>query len=59
VVWEVLTHLLNSSDLAPSDFHLFGYLKKSLGGIKFTNNDAVQSAFVNIGDAQISNPNLT
>ena len=41
--WEVLTHLLYSPDLAPSDFHLFGPLKESLrGGIKFENNDAVQ-----------------
>ena len=41
--WKVLTHLLYSSDLAPSDFHLFGPLNKSLrGGIKFEYNDAVQ-----------------
>ena len=29
-------------DLAPSDFHLFGPLKESLGGIKFDNNEDVQ-----------------
>jgi len=41
--WEVLTHLLYSPDLAPSDFHLFGPFNKSFrGGIKFENNDAVQ-----------------
>jgi len=45
---EMLIHLQNSSDLAPSDFQLFGPLKDSLSGIKFTNNDAVQPAFVHI-----------
>ena len=31
-----------SPDLAPSDFHLFGPLKKLLGGITFENGDAVK-----------------
>jgi hypothetical protein len=30
--WEVLDHPPYSPDLAPSDFHLFGPLKKHLGG---------------------------
>ena len=40
--WELLQHPPYSLDLAPSDFHLFGPLKESLGGIKFENNEAVQ-----------------
>ena len=41
--WEVLTHLLYSTYLAPSDFYLFGPLKESVRGeIKFENNGAVQ-----------------
>jgi len=42
----VLTHLLNSPDLAPTDFHLFGSLKESRGEVKLENNDAVQPASV-------------
>ncbi|GFX15217.1 mariner Mos1 transposase [Trichonephila clavipes] len=34
-VWEVLDHSPYSPDLAPGDFHLFGYLKHSLGGKLF------------------------
>jgi len=30
--WEVLPHPTYSSDLAPSDFHLFGPLKEALRG---------------------------
>ena len=33
--WELLQHPPYSQDLVPSDFHLFGPLKESLGGIKF------------------------
>jgi len=41
--WEVLSHPPYSPDLTPSDFHLFGPLKESLGGIKFENiDDAVK-----------------
>jgi len=40
--WELLQNPPYSPDLAPSDFHLFGPLKESLGGIKFQNNEAVQ-----------------
>jgi hypothetical protein len=39
----VLDHLPYSPDLAPSDFHLFGLLKKHLGGRRFT-TDEVQQA---------------
>jgi len=33
--WEMLTYPPYRPDLAPNDFHLFGPLKESLGGIKF------------------------
>ncbi|GFV35017.1 mariner Mos1 transposase [Trichonephila clavipes] len=36
--WEVLDHAPYSHDLAPSDFHLFRYLKHSLGGKRFSDN---------------------
>ena len=42
--WELLQHLPYSPDLAPSDFHLFGPLKESLGGIKFDNNEECSAA---------------
>jgi len=38
----VFADLSYSPDLAPSDFHLFGPLKESLGGITFENDDAVK-----------------
>jgi histone-lysine N-methyltransferase SETMAR len=33
--WEIMKHPPCSSDLAPSDFHLFGPMKVHLGGQKF------------------------
>ncbi|GFO38401.1 histone-lysine N-methyltransferase SETMAR [Plakobranchus ocellatus] len=33
--WEILPHPAHSPDLAPSDFHLFGPLKRHLGGMAF------------------------
>jgi hypothetical protein len=33
--WEVMEHPAHSSDLVPSDFHLFGSLKEALGGRRF------------------------
>jgi histone-lysine N-methyltransferase SETMAR len=41
--WEVLDHLPYSPDLAPSDFHLFGPLKKHLSGRRFATDGEVQS----------------
>ncbi|GFO43051.1 histone-lysine N-methyltransferase SETMAR [Plakobranchus ocellatus] len=32
--WEILPHPAHSPDLAPSDFHLFGPLKRHLGGVR-------------------------
>ncbi|GFU43387.1 mariner Mos1 transposase [Trichonephila clavipes] len=42
--WEVLDHVPYSSDLAPSDFHLFRYLKHNLGGKRFSGNEEVKAA---------------
>jgi len=38
-----LPHTPYSPDLAPSDYHLFGLMKKMLGGQKFTSDTEVQS----------------
>jgi len=41
-VWELLQHLPYTPDLAPSDFHLFGPLKESLGAEhKFENDEDI------------------
>jgi histone-lysine N-methyltransferase SETMAR len=37
--WVLLEHPPYSSDLAPSDFHLFGPLKNLLGGKSFANDE--------------------
>jgi hypothetical protein len=42
--WDVLPHPLYSPDLAPSDYHLFGPMKRVLGGKRFRNNDEVVAA---------------
>ncbi|GFS76192.1 mariner Mos1 transposase [Trichonephila clavipes] len=42
--WEVLDPALYSPDLASSDFHLFQYLKHSLGGKRFSDNEEVKAA---------------
>ncbi|GBM96487.1 hypothetical protein AVEN_13963-1 [Araneus ventricosus] len=44
--WNVLEHPLYSQDLAPSDFHLFGPLKKHLVGRQFKIDDEVQEAVI-------------
>ncbi|KAJ4443207.1 hypothetical protein ANN_04874 [Periplaneta americana] len=41
--WEVLQHLPYSPDLASSDFHLFGPMKKFLVGHRFATDAEVQS----------------
>jgi len=40
---EVLPHPPYSPDLAPSDYHLFGPMKKMLGEQKFASDTEVQS----------------
>jgi hypothetical protein len=42
--WERLDHALYSSDLAPSDFHFFPTLKRTLEGRRFTTNEDVEAA---------------
>ncbi|GFS78563.1 histone-lysine N-methyltransferase SETMAR [Trichonephila clavipes] len=42
--WEVLDHAPYSSYFAPSDFLLFRYLKHSLGGKRFSDNEEVKAA---------------
>jgi transposase len=42
--WDVLPHPSYSPDLAPSDYHLFGPMKRVLGGKWFRNNDEVIAA---------------
>jgi hypothetical protein len=39
--WDVLPHPPYSPDLAPSDYHLFGPMKRVLRGKRFRNNDEV------------------
>lgn len=42
--FELLEHPPYSPDLAPSDYHLFPQLKKSLKGRKFSSNEEVIKA---------------
>ncbi|KAK8380431.1 hypothetical protein O3P69_016781 [Scylla paramamosain] len=37
--FKLLPHPPNSPDLAPSDFHLFPYMKKQLWSVSFTNDE--------------------
>ncbi|GFN73735.1 histone-lysine N-methyltransferase SETMAR [Plakobranchus ocellatus] len=37
--WDIILHPAHSPDLAPSNFHLFGPLKRHLGGKKFEDED--------------------
>ncbi|KAL0880854.1 hypothetical protein ABMA27_002037 [Loxostege sticticalis] len=41
--WEVLMHPPYSSDLAPSDFHLFRSLQNSLGSVRLTSREDCQN----------------
>ena len=42
--WTTISHLPYWPDLAPSDFHLFGTLKKSLRGQHFSSDEEVKTA---------------
>ena len=42
--WEILSHPPYSPDLAPSDYHLFPYLKTELGGVHFESTEDVKRA---------------
>ena len=43
-MWEQKDHSPYSPDLTPSDFHLFLYLKKFLGGKRFDHDDDLKDA---------------
>ncbi|GFN75555.1 apolipoprotein d [Plakobranchus ocellatus] len=45
--WEILPHPAHNPDLAPSDFHLFGPLKRHLGGMAFETEDYLISELRN------------
>ncbi|GFO23723.1 histone-lysine N-methyltransferase SETMAR [Plakobranchus ocellatus] len=45
--WVILPHPAHSPDLAPSDFHLFGPLKRHLGGMAFETEDDLISELRN------------
>ncbi|GFO26534.1 histone-lysine N-methyltransferase SETMAR [Plakobranchus ocellatus] len=45
--WEILHHPAYSPDLAPSDFHLFGPLKRHFGGMAFETKDDLISELRN------------
>ena len=42
--WEVLPHAPYSPDLAPSDYHLFGFVKNRMRGQHYETNEAPQTA---------------
>ncbi|PNF35752.1 hypothetical protein B7P43_G13041 [Cryptotermes secundus] len=42
--WEVLPHPSYSPDLAPYNYHLFGFVKDQLRGQRFETREAIQKA---------------
>ena len=42
--WDVLPHPPYSPDLAPSDYHLFGFVKNQMRGKYYETNEALQTA---------------
>jgi len=42
--WEVLPHPFYSPDLAPSDYHLFGFVKDQLRGHRYETTEVIQKA---------------
>jgi len=42
--WEVLPHPPYSPDMAPSDYHLFGFVKNQMQGQHYETNEALQTA---------------
>jgi len=42
--WEVLPHPFYSPDLAPSDYHLFGFVKDQLHGQHYETTEAIQKS---------------
>jgi hypothetical protein len=47
VGWEIINQPLYSTDLTPSDFHLFGLVKLHLGGQKFQTDDELKCSVLN------------
>jgi hypothetical protein len=41
--WTALQHSPYSPDLSPCDYHMFGPLKKALGGQRFDDDEQVQN----------------
>jgi hypothetical protein len=48
--WEQFDHPPYSKDLAPSDFHLFLYLKSFLAGQRFHDDEVKEAVLCNAGD---------
>ena len=42
--WEILLHPPYSPDLAPSDYHLFGFVQNQMRGQYYETNEALQTA---------------
>ena len=42
--WDVLPHPSCSPDVAPSDYHLFGFIKNQLRGQRYETTEAIQKA---------------
>ncbi|PNF34176.1 hypothetical protein B7P43_G17865, partial [Cryptotermes secundus] len=42
--WEIMEHALYSLDLIPSDYHVFGPMKKFLAGQRFISDDDTKTA---------------
>jgi histone-lysine N-methyltransferase SETMAR len=40
--WELFDHPAYTLDIAPSDYHLFTYLKNSLSSYSFNNNEFME-----------------
>ncbi|GFV97260.1 histone-lysine N-methyltransferase SETMAR [Trichonephila clavipes] len=57
--WEVLDHPPYSPDLAPSDFHLFRYLKSHLGGKSFHDDDEIKDEVEKCGSDNRRQPSMT
>jgi hypothetical protein len=50
--WEILPHPPYSSDLSPSDYHLFCSLSNNLRGVSFNKDAELQSWFHNFYTAK-------
>ena len=42
--WEVVLHPPHGPDLAPSDYHLCGFVKNEMRGQHYETNEALQTA---------------